>query len=99
MCIDTSDHNLALPAGEPKLRSNQVAPELSKEWAAMDREMQAAATDPLMEELRAHREEVETRPKITPVHVLKDVTATIAKLTKEVIRQWTSVDVNSPVDI
>ena len=25
----------------------------------MDREMQAAATDPLMEELRAHREEVE----------------------------------------
>ena len=50
----------------------------------MDSEMKAAITDPLLEELAASREEADTGAKTTPVHVLNDVTATMAKITREV---------------
>lgn len=50
----------------------------------MDSETKVAITDPLLEELVSLREEADTRPKIAPVHVLNDVSATMAKINREV---------------
>lgn len=50
----------------------------------LDSGTKVALTDPLLQELVTWREEVDTKPKITPIHVLKDVTATMAKINQEV---------------
>lgn len=50
----------------------------------MDKETQAAVTDHLIEEIMASREEADTKAKIVPVHVLNDVSGTMAKITREV---------------
>jgi len=50
----------------------------------MDADTKVAVTDPLLEELVAFREEVDTKPKIMPIHVLRDVTTTMAKINQEV---------------
>lgn len=76
--------NIGLPAGQPKLRSNEVVGEISREWNMLDLEAKVVVTNPLLEELVTWREEVDTRPKITPIHVLNDVTATMAKINQEV---------------
>lgn len=73
-----------LPAGQPKLQSTDIAKEVSKRWNAMDPETKVAVTDPLMKDLVASREEADTKAKITPVHVLNDVSATMAKINREV---------------
>ena len=72
-----------LPAGQ-KLKSNDVVGEISRKWKMMDSETKVAVTDPLMEELVALQEEADTKAKIAPVHVLNDVNATMAKITREV---------------
>lgn len=41
-------------------------------------------TDPLMDELMASREEADTKAKIAPVHILNDVSATMARINREV---------------
>ena len=73
-----------LPAGQPKLKSNDVVGEISKKWKTMDPETRAAITDPLMEELVASREEADMGAKIAPVHILNDVSATMSKINREV---------------
>ena len=73
-----------LPAGQPKLKSNDVVGEISKKWKTMDLEMKVAITDPLMEELVASREEADTGAKIALVHILNDVSATMSKINCEV---------------
>jgi hypothetical protein len=73
-----------LPVGEPKLKSNDIAGEVSKAWNMLDAEMKIAVTDPLMKEFVELREEMETKAKLTPVHTLKDVSATISKINREV---------------
>ena len=73
-----------LPAGQPKLKSNDIVGEVAKTWNMMDSETKVIVTDPLMEGLVASREEADTKAKITPVHVLNDVSATMAKITREV---------------
>jgi hypothetical protein len=73
-----------LPAGEPKFKSNEVVGDISKMWSTMDPETKVAVTDPLMEELVTLREEIDTKVKLTPVHTLNDVSATIAKINHEV---------------
>ena len=50
----------------------------------MDPEVKVAVTDNLMEELIASREEADTKAKIALVHVLNDVSATMAKINCEV---------------
>ena len=50
----------------------------------MDPETKLAVTEPLMEELVASRKEADTKAKIAPVHVLNDVSATMAKINREV---------------
>ena len=50
----------------------------------MDPELKLVMTDPLLEELKIWREDAETKPKTTPIHVLKDVTATMQKINQEV---------------
>ena len=50
----------------------------------MDNKMKATVTDPLMEEFMLAREQADTKPKLTPVHVLNDVSATVAKIKNEV---------------
>ena len=73
-----------LPAGQPKLKSNDVVREISKKWKMMDPETKVAITDPLMEELVASREEADMGAKIAPVHILNDVSATMSKINREV---------------
>lgn len=46
--------------------------------------MKVAVTDPLMEELVTLRGEMDTKAKLTPVHTLNDVSATITKINREV---------------
>ena len=50
----------------------------------MGPEVKVAVTNNLMEELVASREEADTKAKIAPVHVLNDVSATMAKINREV---------------
>jgi hypothetical protein len=50
----------------------------------MNPEEKAAATDTLLEELVSSREEADMKPKVAPVHVLNDVSATMAKINREV---------------
>ena len=73
-----------LPAGQPKLKSTDIVSEVSIKWKAMDPEMKVAVTEPLMKELVASREEADMKAKIAPVHVLNDVSATMAKINREV---------------
>lgn len=47
-CLDQPPE---LPTGQPKLKSNNIIREVSKEWKMMDLEMKVIITDPLMEEL------------------------------------------------
>lgn len=42
------------------------------------------ATDGPLEELIKARQETDTKAKVTPVHILNDVSATIAKIVREV---------------
>jgi hypothetical protein len=53
----------------------------------MDPRTKVAVTDPLMEELVTSREEMDTKAKLTPVHTLNDVSATIMKINHEVRSQ------------
>jgi len=50
----------------------------------MDQETKVALTDPLMEDLIASQQEADMKLKIPPVHVLHDVSATMAKINREV---------------
>jgi hypothetical protein len=50
----------------------------------MNSEAKVAATSDLLEELVSSRQEADTKPKIAPVHVLNDVSATMAKINREV---------------
>jgi hypothetical protein len=50
----------------------------------MDFDTRVAVTDPLLEELVSLREAADMKPKITPVHVLNDVSATMMKINCEV---------------
>ena len=50
----------------------------------MDADMQIALTDPHLGELAASQETADKMPKIIPIHVLNDVTSTMAKVTREV---------------
>lgn len=50
----------------------------------MDPDTKVMVTDPLMDELAASREEADTKAKIAPVHILNDVSATMAKVNREV---------------
>jgi hypothetical protein len=50
----------------------------------MDADTQTRVTDPYLEEFAASREEADMKPKIIPIHVFNDVTATMAKVTREV---------------
>ena len=79
-----STEHLELSPGQPRLRSNNVAGEAAREWNAMDAEKKAEITNPLIEELVLARKEADTKPRITPVHVLNDVSATVAKIKHEV---------------
>ena len=72
-----------LPAGQ-QLKANDVVREAAKKWKTMDPEMKPIITDPLIKELVALREEADTKAKVTPVHVLNDVSATMTKITREV---------------
>ena len=54
----------------------------------MDPEMKTAATDHLLEELVTSREEADAKAKIAPVHILNDVSATMAKINREVCPRW-----------
>lgn len=73
-----------LPPGQQKLKSDDIVKEVASQWRELDDEAKVAVTDPLMEELRLAREEADTKPKITPVHVVNDVSATITKIKREV---------------
>jgi pseudouridine-5'-phosphate glycosidase len=77
-------HFSELPAGTPKLKANEIVGEVSKAWNAMDVEMKVLVTNPFMEDLATAREEMDTKAKLTPVHVLNDVSATIGKIKLEV---------------
>lgn len=79
----STDH-LELGPGQPKIKSNDIAREVAQEWNTMDVETKAELTNSLMEELVLAREEADTRPRITPVHVLNDMSATVAKIKCEV---------------
>ena len=74
----------ALPAGQPKVKSDEIAAELSQKWRAMDNDTKTKLTDPLLEEFAVLREVTDTKPKIIPVHVLNDVSSTMAKIICEV---------------
>lgn len=50
----------------------------------MDPEMKLVLTDPLLKELATSRGDAESKPKTVPIHILKDVTATMAKINQEV---------------
>ena len=50
----------------------------------MSPETKVTVTDPLLEELISSREEADIKPKIAPVHVLNDVSATMTKINREV---------------
>ena len=52
----------------------------------MSDDAKAAVTDGLLEDLATAREEMDTKAKATPVHILNDVSATVAKITREVRR-------------
>lgn len=75
---------LELPPGQPKLKSNDIAKEVAQRWNRMDSDTREAITDPLLDELMSMREEADTKPKIAPVHVLNDVSATMMKINREV---------------
>jgi hypothetical protein len=76
--------SLELSPGQPKLRSTDIAKDAAQVWKMMTPESKKAATDPLLEELVSSREEADTKPKIAPVHVLNNVSATMAKINHEV---------------
>ena len=73
-----------MPPGQPKLKSNDVVKDVARQWRTMDPEAKVTVTDPLLEELKSSREEVDTKPKIAPVHVLNDVSAMMTKINREV---------------
>jgi hypothetical protein len=73
-----------LPPGQPKFKSDDIAKDVAEQWNVMDPEMKAAVTNPFLEELVASRNEADTKPKITPVHIFNDVSATMAKINREV---------------
>ena len=73
-----------LPPRQHKLKSNDIVKEAASQWCELDDEAKAAVTDPVMEELMLAREEANMKPKITPIHVLNDMSATIAKIKCEV---------------
>jgi hypothetical protein len=50
----------------------------------MDLSEKKAATDTLLEELVMARQETDIKAKVTPVHILNDVSATMAKIIREV---------------
>ena len=75
---------LELSPGQPKLKSNNIAGEATQEWNVMDAEKKAEVTNPLIEELVLVRKEADTKLRITPVHILNDVSATVAKIKHEV---------------
>jgi len=50
----------------------------------MSNDEQVVATDGLLEELVEARQKADTKAKITPVHILNDVSATMAKINREV---------------
>lgn len=50
----------------------------------MSPEAKLAITDPLLGELVSWREKADLGPKIVPVHVYNDVSATVLKITREV---------------
>lgn len=50
----------------------------------MSEDMKAAVTDGLLEELTETHKEADTKAKIMPVHILNDVSATMAKIVREV---------------
>ena len=70
--------------GQPKLRSNNIVKDVAKEWNAMDPETKMVVTDPLLGELVSSREEADVKPKIAPVHISNDVSATMTKINREV---------------
>jgi len=84
LCVSTQTKPPELPAGQRKLKSTDVIGEVSKKWKMMDQETKTAITDPLMEELITSRDEADTGAKIVPVHILNDVSAIMAKVTREV---------------
>ena len=73
-----------LSPGQRKLRSADIAGEAAIQWHAMDEETKAVVTDAPMEELKLAQEEADTKPKITPAHILNDVSTTVAKIKREV---------------
>ena len=93
ICCHRLPEHLELGPGQPKLKPNDITHELSQEWSKMDAETKAELTNPLIEELRLAQEEADTKPRIMPVHVLNDVSATVAKIKREV-RLSSSMDVS-----
>ena len=77
-------HPPELSTGQPKLKSNDIVGKVSKMWNMMDTKTKVAITDPLIDELAVSQEEADTKTKIVPVHVLNDVSATMAKINCEV---------------
>jgi hypothetical protein len=73
-----------LAPGQPKLKSNNIVKDVARQWNLMDHKAKVEATDLSLEELKALREEADVKPKIAPVHVLNDVSATMAKINREV---------------
>ena len=82
--------NQELPSGAPKLKSHDVATEVSATWNSMCHETKVMATDGLLEELAETRQEADTRAKVMPVHILNDVSATMAKIIREVCPTYPS---------
>jgi hypothetical protein len=80
----TKPKSLELPPGHPKLKSNDIVKDVAKQWNTMSPEAKVAATDSSLEELVSLREAADTKPKIAPVHVLNDVSVTMAKINREV---------------
>lgn len=72
-----------MPSGA-KLKSNDVVGEVAKMWKSMSDNAKVAATEDLLDELVEARQEADTKAKITPVHILNDVSATMAKINREV---------------
>lgn len=75
---------LELEPGQPKLKSNDIVKDAAQRWNVMSPEAKAAIADPLLEGLVASREAADMKPKIAPVHVLNDVSATMLKINREV---------------
>lgn len=72
-----------LPSGA-KLKSNNIVGEVAETWRSMSSDEKVSATEGLLGELVEARQEADTKAKITPVHILNDVSATMAKINREV---------------